>query len=100
MDCLSLCGMSFVIQEHEQGCSDNQDIAQETEYIRDLSKEQESKNGCEDDLAVVIDGDLSCRSTFVCCSNGELTTGSAQSCPDQDQNLFRCRHYKRVAIHE
>ena len=86
--------MSFVIQEHEKGCSDNEYVSKETEYIRDLSEEQESKDGCEDDLAVVVDGDLSCRSALVCSSNGELTTCGAQSGTDQDQNLFWCWHDK------
>ena len=86
--------MSFIIQEHKQGCSDNEYISKETEHIRDLSEEQESKDCGEDDLAVVVDGDLSCRSALVCCGNGELATGGAQSCTDQDQNLLWSRHDK------
>ena len=69
-----LHSLSVVEQEHRNRSGDDNTISNKTPHVRNLSKKQKSKDGGEDNLLVIIDGNFSCRCTGIGSSNCELAS--------------------------
>ena len=66
----------------------DQEIAQDAEPVRHIAEDEEAQQGGEDDLGVVIDGDLFGRGTAVGRRDTELAAGGKQSGPQQNERLL------------
>lgn len=81
---------------HSGGCDD--EIPQPAEGIGNLSENEIAQDGREDDLAVVVNGNLPCGGVGVSGSDGELAAGGCQT--GQKQCAQLCQRHGMVAEDE
>ena len=67
----------IVIPEGEHAHADDEDIAQEAEPVGTVAEEEEAQDGGEDDLGVVVDGQLPGGSTAIGGGDAELPSRAA-----------------------
>ena len=96
---ITACVFSVVIPEHSISGCDDHDISDDAQTVGYLSHDQKSQQGGEDDLRVVVDGDLFCRGVGVGRCYAELRHCRTQTRSKQHKEL-EPRHRVEVEHHE
>lgn len=83
-----LCCALFLIEKHHCRHSNDDQIADYAEPVRNLRKEEKAESCGKENLRVVIDGDFSCGRIAVSGSDAKLTVGRGKTCENEKQQLL------------
>ena len=90
-------GLFLQIVPLEYRTSDNDDISDHTQNIRNLTQKEKTKQCRKQYLCVVEDRYLLCRSLGICFCDGQLSARSADTCQNQIEPLSSCH---RLILHK
>ena len=88
---------SVVPFEHSH--HDNNNIPAYAYAVRELAKSKKSPDGCEDDIGVIENGYLLCRSECIRSSDGQLTAHCTGACSQKYDQLSQS-HRVEIKYHE